>query len=166
MHICKNSHIRTRMNALHMRRPAYLYSKTTMRFFVLVLFLILPIDLVYSCSCIDRIKDKSPAEAIEWAAENNAMIFLGTVEPSNTGRMSSVKSIWRVEKVWKGKFVDSIEVNQTSMGMCTLFFVEGGRYLVFTYLGKDGSHYTHFCSLTMPASRARKYIKELNKIYD
>ena len=137
-----------------------------MRFFALVPFLILPIDLAYSCSCIDRPQDKGPAEAIEWAAENNAMIFLGTVEPSSRHGMSSVKSIWRVEKVWKGKFVDSIEVNQTSMGMCTLFFSAGERYLVFTYLGKDGSHYTHFCSLTMPASRARKYIKELNKIYD
>ena len=154
------------MNALHMRMSVHLYSKTTMGFFALVPFLILSIDPAYSCSCIDRLKDKDPAEAIEWAAENNAMIFLGTVEPSNTGRMSSVKSIWRVEKVWKGKFVDSIEVNQMHMGMCTLHFWEGDRYLVFTSKGKDGSHYTHFCSLTMRARWAQEYIEELNKIYD
>jgi HEAT repeat protein len=93
------------------------------------------------------------------AAENAAMVFAGVVtwkgerglipvEGTTYMREAPTKYGFAVEHVWKGEFLDSVEVSTSPTGgACGYRFEVGREYLVYSY-ARDDKQWTSICSAT------------------
>ena len=110
----------------------------------------------HACSCIEP---GTPGEALE----SSASVFAGKVVSIDDRLVlgSSLDPLiveFDIGTVWKGPLHQSVELKTTSnTASCGYSFVEGVKYLVYSWNGLDAS----FCSRTRPLSEAQYDLAEL-----
>lgn len=128
---------------------------------VLVLFLVFSVDSVYACKCIPGAKGSNTC-TYYW---RSASVFIGKVEQITTDEEQRTKKVtFSVEKLYRGKFKDKIDIYTAASGAaCGYPFKLGERYFVYGYKAEDGKFQERLCGPTVllkNASDDLNYAKE------
>jgi hypothetical protein len=125
---------------------------------VLGFVFLLPPDCASACSCGGG--GGSQKEIVERALSNSSAVFSGEVIDVQKGGLPYSRVTLRVSEVWKGPQRETMEVGTpTHEVSCGYPFKEGQEYLVYAYIGKQGSPprpglKTDLCTVTTPLSKA------------
>ncbi|WP_158602137.1 hypothetical protein [Cohnella endophytica] len=118
-----------------------------------------PANRASACSCVGgSAKDK---------LERSTVVFEGKVIKKGKTRQSQFGGLreytFDVDKAWKGVQSSKVTIYSYdgSEASCGLQFNKGQSYLVYSYLDKDNSLQTNYCSGNIPISQAGDEINQL-----